>query len=85
MMITNEQKAESQVFLLAVLDIRKILKENAAEVLKLKGVYLPLGPESDQGEAMANIMLAYRHAEDAVMRLGKVIQALDGGVSIYKQ
>lgn len=37
----------------------------------------------NQGEAIANIMLAYRHAEDARMRLGKVIQAMDGGVSVY--
>lgn len=35
------------------------------------------------GEAVANIMLAYRHAEDARMRLGKVIQAMDGGTSVY--
>jgi hypothetical protein len=28
-------------------------------------------------------MLAYRHLEDASMRLGKVMQALDGGVSVY--
>ena len=34
-------------------------------------------------EAIANVMLAYRHLEDASMRLGKVIQALDGGVSVY--
>ena len=34
-------------------------------------------------EANANAMLAYRHLEDASMRLGKTIQALDGGVSIY--
>ena len=33
------------------------------------------------GEAIANIMLAYRHLEDARMRLGKVFQALNGGVS----
>jgi hypothetical protein len=36
-----------------------------------------------QGEAIANVMLAYRHLEDASMRLGKVIQALDNGVSVY--
>ena len=35
------------------------------------------------GEAIANVMLAYRHLEDASMRLGKAIQALDGGVSVY--
>jgi len=34
-------------------------------------------------EAIANVMLAYRHLEDASMRLGKVIQAVDGGVSVY--
>lgn len=34
-------------------------------------------------EMLANIMLAYRHLEDARMRLGKVIQAYDGGVSVY--
>lgn len=34
-------------------------------------------------EMKANIMLAYRHLEDARMRLGKVIQAYDGGTSVY--
>ncbi len=34
------------------------------------------------GEMMANIMLAYRHLEDARMRIGKVLQAADDGVSI---
>lgn len=36
-----------------------------------------------KGEMHANITLAYRHLEDARMRLGKVIQASDGGVSAY--
>jgi len=34
-------------------------------------------------EAVPNIILAYRHLEDARMRLGKAIQALDGGTSCY--
>lgn len=34
-------------------------------------------------EAMSNVMLSYRHLEDARMRMGKCIQALDGGMSIY--
>lgn len=34
-------------------------------------------------EVIANIMLAYRHLEDASMRLGKAIQAIDGGISVY--
>lgn len=38
---------------------------------------------SDVGEMKANIMLSYRHLEDARLRLGKVIQAYDGGTSIY--
>lgn len=38
---------------------------------------------ADPSEVYANLTLAYRHLEDASMRLGKVIQALDGGVSVY--
>lgn len=38
---------------------------------------------ADLWEMKANIMLAYRHLEDARMRLGKVIQAQEGGVSCY--
>jgi len=34
-------------------------------------------------EMHANITLAYRHLEDARMRLGKLIQAYEGGVSCY--
>lgn len=36
-----------------------------------------------RGDAPANAMLAFRHLEDCRMRLGKVIQALEGGVSVY--
>ncbi len=39
----------------------------------------------DIGEQKANIMLAYRHLEDARMRLGKVVQAYHGGESIYSK
>jgi hypothetical protein len=41
------------------------------------------GPQSDIGEVMANLTLAYRHLEDASMRIGKVLQAQDGGMSVY--
>lgn len=37
----------------------------------------------DLGEMHANITLAFRHLEDARMRLGKVIQASGDGVSKY--
>ena len=37
----------------------------------------------DKGEMIANATLAYRHCEDVAMRLGKAIQAFEGGKSIY--
>jgi hypothetical protein len=40
-------------------------------------------PLSQKGEMIANLKLAYRHLEDARMRLGKVVQAYDGGKSCY--
>jgi hypothetical protein len=39
----------------------------------------------DVDEMLANITLAHRHLEDARMRLGKFIQAFDGGTSVYDQ
>lgn len=39
---------------------------------------------ADHLEMRANVLFAYRHIEDAIMRLGKAIQAADGGVSVYK-
>ncbi len=33
---------------------------------------------SDPAEIMANLTLAYRHIEDARMRLGKAVQAYEG-------
>jgi hypothetical protein len=57
-------------------ELRANLKTIAAAVLHMKDGMV-------ESEAIANTMLAYRHLEDASMRLGKVIQALDGGVSVY--
>jgi hypothetical protein len=39
--------------------------------------------ESLSTEVPANATLTYRCLEDASMRLGKVLQAIDGGVSVY--
>jgi hypothetical protein len=36
-----------------------------------------------RGEMYANTVLAYRHLEDARMRLGKVLQHYEGGISKY--
>ena len=37
----------------------------------------------NKGECIAQAMLALRHIEDARMRVGKVIQYADGGLSVY--
>lgn len=42
----------------------------------------PLPPDQ-LGEMKANLKLSYRHLEDASMRLGKAVQAFDGGKSCY--
>jgi len=47
------------------------------------GRHLPEEVDNDTNEMFANTMLAFRHLEDARMRLGKVIQAYQGGVSCY--
>lgn len=63
-----------------------------AEVLSIQerirkgneGDYFDEGnPGFDKFEMAANLMLAFRHLEDARMRLGKAIQAFDGGASVY--
>ncbi len=64
---------------------REDLKVFAAKILNLKnnlsGTETKQG--EDRGEELANLTLAYRHLEDCIMRLGKVIQAFKGGKSIY--
>jgi hypothetical protein len=68
-------------------DVRASIKETAisakflADIVK-KGEHASSAVE-DRGEMIANLMLTYRHLEDASMRLGKAIQAHDGGVSVY--
>ena len=39
--------------------------------------------KEDEQEIFDNLVLAYRHLEDARMRIGKAIQAYDGGKSCY--
>ena len=59
--------------------LRREIKAVADKVWAMRSANLSTVP----GETIANVMLAYRHLEDASMRLGKAIQALDGGVSVY--
>lgn len=64
---------------------RVAIKKIAKDVLDLKQHFLTLQTSQYpiDSEVFANLMLAYRHMEDASMRLGKAIQYLDGGVSVY--
>ena len=63
--------------------LRGTVKNMAKYTLDLKGDPHFKADNPSNSEMLANIMLAYRHLEDARMRLGKVIQAYDGGVSCY--
>lgn len=74
-------------------DIKQQSNDLRAEILRVGNVVNAMhkhsafnGEQSSSGqhsEMHANITLAYRHLEDARMRLGKVIQAYEGGVSCY--
>ena len=75
--VTKEPMIEQQARIL-----RQDLDQIERRILYLK--HAPgLCKAGNPGEVQANIMLAYRAAEDARMRLGKVIQHLGDGVSVY--
>jgi hypothetical protein len=63
--------------------LRREIKAIAEKVWALKLSASMLASDPTPSEAYANVILAYRHLEDASMRLGKAIQALDGGASVY--
>lgn len=60
-------------------DIRAGMKA-MCEQIDLVKKSLPLGL-ANPGETTANLTLAFRHVEDAAMRIGKAIQAATTGVS----
>ena len=62
-------------------DFRREIKPIAKRLGDLRHA-IPVGVMNPD-EFFANITLAYRALEDASMRLGKAIQAADGGASIY--
>lgn len=90
----HKQMAES-VFIRRVNEQREGIKRTAALVKEIKTSALTgnhlgtteadsaISKVEDRGEVIANLTLAYRHLEDASMRLGKAIQAADGGTSVY--
>lgn len=73
-------------------DLRKSIKfieGNLVAVLKHPEFELgdnsldgPNIPETRNANIKANLTLAFRHLEDARMRLGKAMQAYQGGISI---
>lgn len=66
-------------------DLRQQIKAIGTSLLTLKAHSDFQGSENyvgQHGEMMANIMLTYRHLEDARMRVGKILQAADDGISI---
>ena len=76
------------VFIEYASDIRTAILDVNLTVLELKQIVnegILLLDVSDKGEIIANIMLAHRHLEDARMRIGKAIQAYDGGASVYSR
>lgn len=66
-------------------DFRKRLKILAKDIKQAKEDKSRCEVDNieDLGEELANMTLAYRHLEDASMRIGKTLQALAGGVSTY--
>jgi hypothetical protein len=71
----------------AMLSCRREIKDTDRGVTFLlgvvaKGEHQQL-PDEDRGQMIANLTLAHRHLEDASMRVGKAIQAHNGGRSVY--
>lgn len=64
-------------------EIKATGKKLMAVADETKGGVWTAAKAEDWKEMIANLMLTYRHLEDASMRLGKAIQAHDGGVSVY--
>lgn len=67
-------------------ELRTKIKDVADSVLNNKNVAAivePIPAAWDRPEMLANLMLAYRHLEDARMRMGKVLQAINNGKSVY--
>lgn len=62
--------------------MRYRIKQLAVELLTLRE-FGSHPAAYDRAEVAANLILAFRHLEDASMRIGKMLQAFDGGVSVY--
>jgi hypothetical protein len=79
-MTINDQCSFARKALLAIQkDVRDLMAHHSFNVPSES----PDMVHADLAEMRANIMLAVRHIEDARMRMGKVIQAANGGISVY--
>lgn len=67
--------------------LRGCIHDIATTILILKGhsdLNQPVeGFLGQHDEMLANLTLSYRHMEDARMRLGKVMQQIQGGVPVF--
>lgn len=81
-----EAQAQELGFKENCFSIRKVIEAVKVSTLTLKA-HSDFSKDENyvgqQGEMQANIQLAYRHLEDARMRIGKAVQACDGGTSCY--
>jgi hypothetical protein len=76
--------AEDIDFKEACYDLRERILPLEARIKQIEeNLKLVYNTGADQEEMLANARLAYRHLEDARMRLGKAVQAFDGGTSVY--
>jgi hypothetical protein len=81
---TNDPKQLSHLETKAACyDLRREIKAVGSKINILRKSDFSNEPGTDRGEIIANITLAYRHLEDSALRLGKAIQELDGGTSVY--
>lgn len=67
------------------IELVKSKVKNWMEHPELVGVDISEKPLNKGEEMEENLILAYRHLEDARMRLGKAVQAFDGGKSCYSR
>ena len=85
MLDNNNNEAQEMTLNQKLDDMRVRIKHTANFVNSVKNEVVNRDVERNEnkGEVIANLTLAYRHLEDASMRIGKVKQARNDGVSIY--
>jgi hypothetical protein len=76
--VTREQDRDIYICVEHARRAIKACAESAEQVLRVA-----LDINAGNSETTKNIELSYRHLEDASMRLGKALQSIDGGVSVY--